>query len=392
VGGRTAVCSTSALDDASLSELAAATVELARLAAPDPYAGLPAGEELAKARTDGLQLFDEAVASMSHDERLRRAEACEAAALAADNRITNTDGATMTTGVGEVALVNSLGFSGHYPQTSASLAVEVMADDADGKKRNGAWYSAGRHLHRLLEPGEVGAIAARRAVGQLGARKVTTKSVPVVLEPRMTADLLRLLAGCANGAALYRGATFLADMAGREIGSEHFTVTDDPALPGGLGSRPFDDEGLAPRRTELFVRGAFKEFMFDVYTARRAGAASTGAAHRSVASLPSPSSSNLFLAPGATPAADLVRDVDEGLLVTTLMGFGFNPATGDYSRGAAGYWIERGEIAFPVSEVNISGRMQDMLAGVDAVGDDFEWFGSIGAPSVRIRAMAVSGL
>ncbi|MFQ5381103.1 MAG: TldD/PmbA family protein [Dehalococcoidia bacterium] len=390
--GRTAVSSTTDFSTSSLAALAESTVKLAEVAAPDNYAGLPHPDELAApGGVNGLQLYDEALRSLGTDERVALAGRCEAAALAADPRITNTDGATFSSRVGEVALANSHGFAASYPATSTGLTVEVMADDAGGKKRNAYWFSSGRFLHRLPEPEAVGLIAARRAVAQLGARKVPTRAVPVVFEPLMVTDLLRLLAGCLTGTALYRGATFLAGREGAAVGSSLVSIRDDPRVPGRGGSRPFDAEGVETGPRELFQSGVFGEYLFDTYTARRAGRRTTGSAGRDTGSLPAPGSSNLIWEPGSTPASSLTDGIEEGLLVTSLMGFGFNPTTGDFSRGAAGHWIKDGEIAFPVTEINISGKMQEMLGAVEAVGDDLTWFGSSAAPSVRIAEMMVSG-
>ncbi len=391
-GGRTAVCSTADLSEESLERLARETLELARISAPDEYAGLPSPDDFARASTDGLQLYDERLGSLTTEEKIRMAKACEAAAFAVDSRITNSEGATVTTRSGEVALANSLGFAASYPATAVALMVEVMADDADGKKRNDYWFSSERSLHRLLEPEEVGRIAAKRALAQLGAVKVPTKQVPVVFEPMMAVRLLGDFAACANGGALYRGATFLAGRLGTPVGSPLVTITDDPLEPGRGGSRPFDGEGVASRRTALVEAGVFRSFLFDSYTARRAKARTTGSAARGVESLPAPAPSNLIFQPGGTPASEVVATVEDGFFVTAVMGQGFNPSTGDFSRGAAGFWIQNGRLAHPVTEVNISGRLGEMLAAVDAVGDDLSWFGGMAAPTVRVSRMTVSGL
>ncbi|MBI2766358.1 MAG: TldD/PmbA family protein [Chloroflexi bacterium] len=391
-GGRTAVCATSDLGEDSLEQLARDAVELALISAPDEFAGLPDPAQLARPGADALQLYDEHLGNLTTDEKIRMAKACEAAAFAFDPRISNSDGASLSTRIGEVALANSFGFVASYPATSVSLMVEVMADDEGGKKRNAYWFSSERSLHRLLAPEEVGRIAARRALDQLGARKLPTKQVPVVFEPMMASRLLGDLAGCVTGSALYRGATFLAKRLGEPIGSALVTITDDPSEPGRSGSRPFDGEGVGSRRTAIFEAGAFRAFLFDCYTARRTGNQTTGSASRGVEGLPSPGPSNLILQAGAAPPEAIIAGVREGLYLTTLMGQGFNPTTGDFSRGAGGFWIEDGRVSFPVTEVNVSGRMDTMLAGIDAVGDDLTWFGNVATPTVRIREMTVSGL
>jgi PmbA protein len=391
-GGRTAVCSTSDLSEDSLAALTRDTVELARISEPDEHAGLPDESLFARSMGEGMQLYDERLEAMTTEEKMGLALACEGAGLGFDPRITNSSGATLATRMGEVALANSLGFSGGYPSTSVSLQVEVMADDVEGKKRNAYWYSSERSLHRLMSPEEIGRIAARRALDQLGARKVASKKVPVVFEPRMAAALIRGLVECLTGAALYRKATFLAASLGETVGSPLFTLTDDPTEAARAGSRPFDGEGVGARPTVLFDRGRFEGFLFDSYTARRTGNSTTGSAQRGVETLPSPGASNLSVMAGLTPPDEIVAGVADGLYVTSLMGQGFNPTTGDFSRGCGGFWIERGRVAFPVTEINVSANMRDMLAGIDAVGSDVSWFGATAAPTLRIRSMTVSGL
>ncbi|WP_322797014.1 TldD/PmbA family protein [Tepidiforma sp.] len=392
-GGRTAVGSTSDLSPAALEQFARETVELAAISAPDEYAGLPEPALLARdVSASAVGLYDERIEALSPDEKIRIARACEAAALAADRRVTNTDGASLSTRVADIALANSHGFEGTYPATSISLVVEAIADDAEGKKRNGYWYTAERSLSRLLPPEEVGRIAARRAVDQLGARKVPTTRVPVVFEPMTAVSLLGHLAGCATGDALYRGATFLASREGRQLASPLVTIVDDPTIPGRFGTRPFDGEGVATRPNPLVETGLFRGFLLDCYTARRLGRTTTGSAHRGLESPPSPGASNLLWQPGDLDPSAIIAGIERGLYVTSLMGAGFNPATGDYSRGAAGFWIEHGRLAYPVTEVNISGNLAGMLAAVDAVGSDLTWFGSAAAPTVRISEMTVSGL
>ncbi len=390
--GRTAVCSTSDLSPQSLERFAAETVDLASISERDEFAGLPEEHLLAKgASASGLALYDERVESLSTEEKIRMAKACEGAAFAADPRVNNSDGASLSTRIGQFALANSLGFAGSYPITTVSLMVEAIADDTEGKKRNGYWYTAETSLGRMMDPEQVGRIAAQRAVDQIGARKVPTTQAPVIFEPDMAVSLMRGLAGRAGGDALYRGATFLASRKGETIGSPLVTIVDDPTLPGRFGSEPFDGEGVGTYKKLLFDLGRFEGFLFDCYTARRTGNTTTGSAQRGVESLPSPGASNLVWEAGSTTPEAIISGVSSGFYVTSLMGSGFNPTTGDYSRGAGGFWIENGKIAYPVSEINISGRIDEMLANVDAVGDDLTWFGATAAPTVRISQMTISG-
>ena len=389
--GRTAICSSSDLSEESIERLARETVELAAISAPDEYAGLPDPALFASRGADSMALFDEQVESLGTEEKIRMARECEAGAFAFDSRITNSDGASVGTRSREVVLVNSSGFAGSYRATNISLTVEVMADDADGKKRNAYWFSQARALHRLQDVREVGRIAARRAVDQIGARKVATKEVPVVFEPIMAARLMGIAVSAALGTSLYRGTTFLAGRQGEIIGSPLVTIVDNPLEPGAGGSRPFDGEGVATRPVTIFEQGRFNAFLFDCYTGRRTANQTTGSASRGVESAPAPGASNLIWSAGEMPAADIVAGVKDGFYLTALMGFGFNPNTGDFSHGAAGFWIEDGKLAYPVTEVNVSGRLDQMFADVDAVGDDIEWFGSAAAPTVRIAKMTVSG-
>ncbi|HXF51826.1 MAG TPA: TldD/PmbA family protein [Dehalococcoidia bacterium] len=391
-GRRTALCSTADMTPRALEDMVRQAIELASISEPDEFAGLPDRAELASGPLPNLQLYDERIESITTDELRDTALRCEQAAFDFDPRVTNSDGTQMGVVRSRVALANSLGFAGSYPSTSAMLVCEAICDDAEGKKRNDYWYTAERFLHRLEPPEEVGRKAAAGAVAKLGARKMSTTQVPVVWDARVTVALLQLLAQAVSGEALYRRATFLADLEGQQVASELVTVADDPLLPARIGSRPFDGEGVASRTVPVFERGVFRSFLFDVYNARRLGRRTTGAAGRSVDSAPAPAVSNLVMAPGDTPPEALYAGVDEGLYLTDLMGFGVNLTTGDFSRGAQGFWIEKGRLAFPVTEINVSGNLREMLASVDAVGNDLLWRGRFAAPSLRISRMTVSGL
>lgn len=389
---RTALCSTADMTPRALDEMVRQAIELASVSEPDEFAGLPDRADLASGPLPILQLYDERIESVTTDELREMALRCEQAAFDFDPRVTNSDGTQMGVVRSRVALANSLGFAGGYPSTSATLVCEAICDDADGKKRNDYWYTAERFLHRLQSPEEVGRKAAAGAVAKLGARKVGTTRVPVVWDARVSVALLQLLAQAVSGEALYRRATFLADLEGQQVASELVTVTDEPLLPARIGSRPFDGEGVRSRSVPVFDRGVFHGFLFDTYNARRLGRRTTGAASRSVDSGPTPGVSNFVLAPGAAAPEALYAGIDEGLYLTDLMGFGVNLTTGDFSRGAQGFWIEKGRFAFPVTEINVSGNLREMLADVDAVGNDLLWRGRFAAPSLRISRMTVSGL
>jgi PmbA protein len=253
------------------------------------------------------------------------------------------------------------------------------------------WMTSARRLGDLESPEAVGRHAAERAVRRLGARRVATCEVPVIFDPLTAASLWRQVAGLVSGYAVYRGTSFLAEKLGERVASERVTLVDDALRPGGLGSRPFDGEGLASRRTPVIERGRLVSFLLDTYSARKVGGVSTGNAARSAGSAPGVGATNLGLAPGDASLEEIIADTPRGLFVTELIGMGFNPVTGDYSRGAAGLWIEDGKLTHPVEEVTIAANFGDMLAGIDAVGSDLLWLSRIGSPSVRVSRMTVAG-
>ena len=389
---RTAICSTADLTPQAIEELVRDAVELASISEPDEYSGLPDRADLAAGNQPSLGMYDEAIETLTTEEMRDYALRMEAAMFDMDARVTNSDGAEMGVTRGQVVLANSLGFAGSYVGTQAALSIEAICDDADGKKRNDSWFTAERTLRSLETPEEVGRRAAERAIAKIGARKIATTSVPVVWEAPVAHDLLRILSQAVSGEALYRHSTFLADLEGQQVASNLFSLTDDPLLDGRLGSRPFDGEGVSSRVVPLFEQGMFRNFMFDAYYGRRLGRRTTGAAQRSVASSPAPSSSNLVMAAGASSMESLYEDIESGLLLTDLMGFGVNMTTGDFSRGAQGFWIENGRLTYPVTEINLSGNLKDMLGSIDAVGNDVLWRGSSAAPSFRMSRLTVSGL
>jgi PmbA protein len=386
---RVAVTYTSDLSRAGLERLARGSVELAALAEPDAEAALPAAEEMAK-RVEDLDLWDEAVLSLDVAEAIRRARAGESAALKVDARVTNSEGAIFGRTVGASGFATSAGFSGSVRGTYVSFSVEPICDDAGGKKRNGSYWTASRFASALLEPDAVGIEAARRTVAKLGARKIPTGAAPVVFSPDAGRGLLGQLAGVVSGGAVWRKSTYLADRQGTAIASPLIEIVDDPLIPRGPGSRSFDGEGLPSRRNVLVSEGILRTFLCDVYAARKLGRQSTGSASRAVGGGPHVGISNLILRPGKTPPAEIER-LDAGLYVTELMGFGFNPVTGDYSQGAGGFWIERGERAYPVAEITVSANFDDLWKRVDALGDDLDTRSSVQCPTFRVSTMMIAG-
>ncbi len=388
---RTAVCNTSDLTPRALDEMTRTAVELAKISEPDEFAGLPAKEDLALDMGMALQLYDERIESLTVDEMKDIVLRAEQAAFDFDKRINNSEGAEFGAERGLLVLANSLGFCGSYPYTAASFSVQVMADDADGKKRNDYWFSAERMFHRLASAEEVGQRAAARAVRKIGARKVATREVPVVWDPTITAGLAGTVSNAASGEALFKRSTFLADFEGKPLASPLVNIVSDATLPGQLGSRPFDGEGVRARRNSLVAGGVFEQFLFDSYYARRTGRRTTGSASRTGDAI-SIGGGNLIFEAGESDPADIVGSVDDGLYLTDLMGFGINQTTGDFSRGAGGMWIENGEMTYPVTEINVSGNLKDMLRDIEAVGSDLTWLAGSAAPTIRMPRLMVSGL
>ena len=354
---------------------------------PDPLSGLPDPALWSAPLADDLGLYDPALDDLPAEEKIGLARRCEAAAFAADPRVTNSDGSTFGNSSHTRVLVNSLGFAASYRSSSCSLTVEAIADDADGKKRNAHWYSAARAYRGLDAPEEIGRIAAERAVRKLGARKLATQRVPVVCDPQVARAFVSHLARAVMGDALYRRATFLLDREGELVASPLLNLIDDATLPGRLRSRPFDGEGATARRNPIITGGEFQGFLFDSYSARKTGRQSTASASRGVGGVPTPSTTNLFIAAGPHSPAAIIASVERGVYLTDLMGFGWNLTTGDFSQGAAGLWIEQGELSYPVSEINVAGNLNEVLRDVDMVGDDLEFragprrppFGSLGS-------------
>jgi len=389
VGTRSAVGSTADLTEAALRRFVQDAVEMARVVAEDPHAGLPETTALARDWPD-LGLADPAGLGIGPEERLDRARRCEAAALAVDARLQNSEGADFTLSSGRVAYASSAGFAGAYDSTSYGLSVSPVARDGGTMQRDG-WWDASRAIADLASPEEIGRIAAERTLRRLGARPVPTQRVPVVFDPITAASLIGHLAGAVSGRALYLRSSFLLDRMGEAIASPAFTVIDDARIVRGPGSRPFDGEGLPTRRSVIVEEGVLRSWLLDTYAARRLGLESTASAGRGVGDFPSAGASNFFLSPGPHSPEEIIASVERGLYVTSLSGFGVNGVTGDYSRGAAGLWIEGGVLTHPVEEVTIAGNLLEIFRDVEMVGDDLRLRTRIAAPTLKIREMALAG-
>jgi PmbA protein len=388
VGQSVAAASTSDLTAEAMTRLVDEAVSLARVTSPDQLAGLPDAALLARDVPD-LDLHDPHGHDLPPEEKIELARRCEAAALEADPRITNSEGGDFGDRRARYAYATSHGFSGEYRTSSFSLAVSPVAAE-NGEMQRDYWYHGTRKRAALERPEDIGRVAARRTLRRLGARRVKTTEVPVIFDPDMAASLVRHIAGAASGPALYRRASFLVGKLGERIAAPSITVVDDGTIPGALGSRPFDGEGLPVRRTVVVDRGVLSSYLLDTYSGRKLGLPSTHHAARDGSGV-SVSTTNLYLAAGDTDPAEMIRSVKSGLYVTELIGFGVNGVTGDYSRGAVGLWIENGELAYPVEEITVAGTLLDMFHAVEAVGNDLVFRDRTAAPTVMIGRMTVAG-
>lgn len=389
--GRVALVSTNDLSTDGLERLVSDAMELVQVSQADSFAGPADPSLLLQGPAPELDLFDPAMSSFTVAQAIDAAKAAEKAAFDADKRITNSDGASFSRTVGGFALALSSGFSRGYSGSFASLVVSPLADDVGDKKRRGFHYSARRHLADLDTPESIGKEAARRTLRKLGAKKVDTCEAPVVFDPDAARSILALVAGCTMGGSIWRKSSYLLDREGTVIASPLVTIVDDPLMPRGPGSRPFDGEGLASRKNVLVREGKLEMYLCDSYSARKLKRAPTGSASRGGSGGVGASTSNFILEPGNTPPEEILRQTKRGLYVTEMMGFGFNAVTGDFSRGASGFWIEGGEFAFPVSEVTISLNLDKLLQSIDFVGSDLDLRSSTAAPTIRVASMTISG-
>ncbi len=388
-GKRSASSSTSDFSEASLDRLVGDTCSLAKAVVEDETSGLPAEDHMASNYPD-LDLQD--THQLSVEEEIDLARRTEQSAFAMDSRVTNSEGAECSAGHGSILLANSHGFIGSYSNSSYSLSVSPIAlDSQTGGMQRDYWYSVKRKFHQLDSPEHVGQEAARRTVRRLGSKQISTQEIPVVFDPETAQGLLGHIASAVSGYALYKGASFLLGQLGQSIASEVVTVVDDGRLSGGLGSRPFDGEGLPTRKTLVIDKGVLTNYLLDTYSGRKLGMASTGNASRSIGENPTVGTTNMFLSPGPYSPEEILRSMKRGLLVTDLIGFGVNLVSGDYSRGAVGFWVENGEIAYPVEEVTIAGNLKQMLTGIEMIGNDLEFRGRTASPTIKIGRMMVAG-
>jgi len=385
VGKRQAMVSSTDFRPPALSELVERALAMARAVPEDPYCGIADPDQLAT-RFPALDTLDP---EEPPAERLvERARIAEEAALAVKG-VTNSDGAEASWSRSRVALAASNGFAGMHEVTHHGVTAVVLAGEGTAMERDYDFSSA-VHAADLEDPATIGRRAGERTVRRLRPRKVATARVPIVFDPRAAGGMLRHLAGAITGPAIARGTSFLKDKLGQRIFPESVTVIDDPLRPRGLRSHPFDGEGLAPMRRAIVENGVLTTWLLDLRSARQLGLASTGHASRGTSAPPSPGPTNLYFQPGSVTPAALMADIKAGLYVTEMMGMGINGVTGDYSRGAAGYWIDNGALSYPVSEITIAGNLKDMFLNL-SLADDLVFRTGVDAPTLRIDGMTIAG-
>ena len=379
------------LTPASLDRLVERAIALARSAAADEHNRLPDARALA-GRHGRQDLLDPAVVALGTEWKIDAAKTMERVGRGFDPRVVSFESVGAADVVSEVAIASSAGFSDHFRGSHVALYSAPVAQDAAGQLQTGYWVDQRRFLSEL-EPAEaIGRRAAERTVRMLGAKKGPTCHVPVVMDPMQAAGFFGGLVGALSGNLVHKKASFLCGKLGESIASPELSLIDDGLLPRGLASRPFDGEGLPTRRTPLIERGRLQCYLYDSYTAHKARAKASATASRGYQSLPSIGTTNLLVAAHRpVPAAEIVRGVKRGLYVTAMLGRGADTVTGDYSRGANGFWIEDGELVRPVQEMTVAGNLLEMLASIDALGDDLDFRGSIGAPTIRFAGLTVAG-
>ena len=384
-GRNTGSSYTSDLSPEGIQHLIQSAIELADVTTEDPHAGLPDAEQLG-AFPEDLELYSPDLETLETTRKIETARRAEAAALSADPRIVNSAGASFGTHLGRHVFANSLGFAGEYRSSYCGLSTVPVARDGESMERD-SWSTIARAFDGLEDAEYVGRKAASRALRRLHPVKVPTQ----VFDQRVANSLLDNLFDAVHGMAIYRHESYLAGKLGEQVASDKLTVIDDGTLPRLFGSSPFDDEGVPSRRTVVIDRGVLRSYLLNSYAGRKLGMKTTGSASRGLSGNAGIGHGNFFVEKGVQTPEQLIAGIADGFYVTELLGFGVNIVTGDYSRGATGLWIRNGELAFAVSEVTIAGTLQEMLMGLEAVGSDLEFRGSIASPTLKIGEMTVGG-
>jgi PmbA protein len=375
----------------AVENLARETMEIVKISNSDEHNGL-APKELLGTYEGKLLMFDETLGTLTPEKKIEIAREAEEAGLKFDKRITNGRGTSWNNSQSQITLANSDGFVGQYRTTSASLSVNLLAEE-NGVKQTDGYYTFNRFYNKLASPRSVGEEAARRAVGKLGGRKVKSQIVPVVVSPEVAGGFVGMLFYAASGGSIFRRESFLVDKIGQQIGSALVSIIDDAIMTDGVASRPFDSEGVKTSEITIVENGVLKNYICDAYSARRLKLKPTGNAARSYQSTPNVGSTNLYLKNGATDPQDIIKSVKNGLYLTAFFGSGVNDVTGDFSQGASGFWIENGEKTYPVQEITLAGNILKALQNVEAVGNDLSFkLGSTASPTLLIKDMTVGGV
>ena len=368
-----------------LEELVDRALAMARNMPEEKFCGLADPDDLATEFAD-LDLYDKT--ALSPEDLVQTAKTAEQAALAVKG-VTNSEGGGASSGRASIALVTSGGFKGAYSSSSYSISASVIAGEGQGMERDYD-YDSHHHFADLRSPEEIGRKAGERAVKLLNPRKMPSGQVPVVFSNRVSASILGHFSGAISGAAIARGTSFLKDRMGEQVFPDNIRIIDDPHRPRGAASKPFDGEGVVNKRLDLVKGGTLQSWILNTSSAKQLGLRTNGRATRGTASPPGSGTTNLYMEAGNLSLEELIGDIKSGLFITSLIGFGVNAITGDYSRGASGFWIENGEMAFPVSELTIAGNLNDMFMKLTPA-DDLEFRQGTNAPSLRIDGMMVAG-
>lgn len=374
----------------AVQDLARETMQIVQVSGADKHNGL-APKEFMGIHDGKLMIFDPSIVRLSTEKKIEMAKAAEDAGFAVDKRITNSNGSSWSDSRSQITLANSDGFVGQYQTTSCNLSVGLLAE-ANGVKQTAYWYTFNRFLNKLESPEAVGKEAARRVIARLGGKKVKSQAVPVVISPEVSSTLISWIFNAASGGSIYRRSSFLVDQVGKEVAAPTLTILDNATMEDGLASRPFDGEGVKSSNVTIVENGVLKNYVCDSYAARRLNLKPTGNAARGYQGLPSVGSTNLYLKNGTSDPKDILKSVKSGLYLTDFYGFGLNSVTGNFSQGAAGFWIENGELTFPVQEITLAGNVLKALKDVKMIGNDLSFkLGSTAAPTLLVAEMTVGG-